>query len=214
MYESRKSWTTHMNADHAVHGWTCMDGHHRRPELFENKQAFIEHISRHQNGTLNEEEIAEAVEDCYGVLASAFFDEHCPLCGFHLAGADGDESVEDHVAEHLLFLSQVGLEPLEGIDMEPVLGLGSRDSSLLSQAAQYERSGLSSISIANSTGLEETSKSEFEEHKNFQAASVRSHSSDNTEASDVSALPDVGFVDDEDGERDVAAPGKSLLAST
>jgi hypothetical protein len=143
-----------MSADHTVHGWTCMDGNHLRPELFENKQAFIEHISRHQNGTLSGEELAEAVEDCYGVLPSAFFDRHCPLCGSHVAGADGEESVEDHVAEHLLFLSQVGLEPLEGVNLESVLGRGSRNLSLSSQAAQSERSGLSSVSIANSTGLE------------------------------------------------------------
>jgi hypothetical protein len=141
-----------MSADHAVHGWTCMDADHLKPELFQNEQAFVEHISRHQNGTLTGDELAEAVEDCYGPLPSAFFGKHCQLCGLHIAGVNGDESVEDHVAGHLLFLSQVGLEPLEGMALESVQARGSRAISLSSQAAHSDRSELSSVSIAISQG--------------------------------------------------------------
>ncbi|KAL6872223.1 hypothetical protein HDV57DRAFT_505991 [Trichoderma longibrachiatum] len=110
MYDSYDKWMKHTERYHMGGGWKC----HRHPFAmpFENKEDFRQHIiDSHGASPMGDSEFAENYPPCQPLRSCLFCtqydDEHI------------SEDLHEHIARHLLLLSQVSL-PGDFVDLKDV----------------------------------------------------------------------------------------------
>lgn len=108
MFDSHGAWISHMEKEHAREGWMCMDSNHSSTQYFEDEQLFRRHMIEKHDDEFTMDELDDIVEELFGTLPAFQFLESCPFCE-HYDPEDDSADIDQHIALHLLFLSQVSL---------------------------------------------------------------------------------------------------------
>ncbi|KAF8847385.1 hypothetical protein BDZ45DRAFT_754949 [Acephala macrosclerotiorum] len=119
MYSSITSWTSHMRAEHACYGWTCISQMHPL-YIFYSKDEFKDHMFTKHNEEFLPKELDTIAQECYGCLPTPTSEvlSQCPFCD-EFREPDPRPTLEKHVAEHLLSFAQFSLSGHDiAIDLE------------------------------------------------------------------------------------------------
>ncbi|KAH8679418.1 hypothetical protein BGZ61DRAFT_590926 [Ilyonectria robusta] len=108
MFDSHGAWISHMEKEHAREGWTCMDSNHSPTQYFEHEQLFRRHMIEKHDNDFTIDELDDIVDELFGPLPAFQLLETCPFCE-HYDPEDESADIDQHIALHLLFLSQVSL---------------------------------------------------------------------------------------------------------
>ncbi|KAH7000682.1 hypothetical protein EDB80DRAFT_866689 [Ilyonectria destructans] len=108
MFDSHGAWISHMEKEHAREGWTCMDSGHSSTQYFEDEQIFRRHMIEKHDNDFTMDELDDIVDELFGPLPAFQLLESCPFCE-HYDLEDDSADIDQHIALHLLFLSQVSL---------------------------------------------------------------------------------------------------------
>lgn len=157
MYKSMGAWVSHLSKDHAQDSWACLHFSHPAAVGFSSEAEFVSHALGTHGDEVAEEEVHDIARDCHVRTSVIDSLDSCPICG----GADFDnkQNLLEHIAAHLLWISQISLSAYiipDGFTMEyHSEAEKSRSGPALSRKLQHsiDRSTSSPVLPGNTTDI-------------------------------------------------------------